>query len=108
MMGAIASMFGQGMSGMAEAFNLKDFGETLVNGAMALLGKDVKWRDDKDEYGNQWYHTSDGQVGYHLGGGNYENFGSDHEARQNEEFWNLIERRLGLETNNQRWNGRKH
>lgn len=106
MMGAIASMFGQGMSGLAEAFDLKGLGESLVNTALTLMGKEAVYSDGKDEYGNDHYHTSGGQSFYNLGGGNYGN-GPTNEARQNEVFWNAIENRLGI-SNNPRWNGKKH
>lgn len=106
MMGAIASMFGQGMSGLAEAFDLKSLGENMVNVALTLMGKDAVYDDGKDEYGNHHYHTSTNQSFYNLGGGNYGN-GPTNEARQNEVFWNALQNRLGI-SNNPRWDGKKH
>lgn len=105
-MGAIASTFGQGMSALAESFNLKDAGESIVNGIMKLLGKDVTYENGKDQYGNTYYYDTQGNHYYNMSGGNYGN-GPTNEARQNEVFWNAIEERLGL-THNQRWNGKKH
>lgn len=106
MMGAIASMFGEGMSGLASAFNLKDLGESLVNTALTLMGKDVKWNDGTDQYGNTHYHDTQGNHYYNISGGNYGQ-NVDKEARQNEQFWNMIENTFHLGTS-QRWNGRKH
>lgn len=106
MFGAIASMFGEGMTGLAKAFDLKSLGENLVNTAMTLMGKDVTWNDGTDQYGNTHYHDTQGNHYYNISGGNYGQ-NVDKEARQNEQFWNMIENTFHLGSN-QRWNGRKH